>query len=79
MQILLQLLVLLQDIEELGCGQLLGLLEGAENNVLRGACLVGDRALNLVVVVGAHGAEGSATADVLVEFILEVDEGVVRL
>ena len=79
MQILLQLLVLFQNLEKLSCVHLLSLLEGAENDVLRGTCLVGDRALHLVVVVGAHRAEGSATANVLVEFILEVDEGVVRL
>lgn len=79
MQEFLKLLILFQHLEELRCVHLLGLLECAEHDVLWCACLVGDRALHLVVVVGAHGTKGSSAANVLVQLVLEVDEGVVRL
>ena len=79
MQEFLKLLILFQHLEELRCVHLLGLLECAEHNFLRRTSLVGDRALHLIVVVGAHGTKGSSAANVLVQLVLEVDEGVVRL
>ena len=74
MQKFLKLLILFQHFEELRCVHLLGLLECAEHDILWRTCLVGDRALHFVVVVGAHGAKGSSAANVLVQLVLEVDE-----
>ncbi len=78
-QVLLEFLVCAQLGEQLLSIHGLSLLQGLEYYFLRSHCLVGNRSLNLVVVMRSHGAQGSLPADVLMELVLEVDEGVVGL
>ena len=42
-------------------------------------CFVRHRELNLVKVMSTHGSEGPSAADVVVEFVLQVDERIVAL
>lgn len=78
-EILLKLLVILKNLEELNCVQGLCLLESAEDDVLWSSSLIGDRSMDLIIVVGAHRAESPSAADILMKLVLQVNEGVVRL
>lgn len=53
------------------------LVEGCEQNLLRLERLVGEGALDGVEVVSAHRHESAVAAEVLVELVLERDEGLV--
>ena len=76
-QELLHLYVLLEHFEE-GCRvHCFSLLECLEDNLIRRQSLVGNRSSNLVQVMRAHRCKRSPSADVLVKFILQVDERVV--
>jgi len=63
---------------KVGSGHAFSLLESLELNVSGRHGLVGDGTLNLVQVVSSHRSELTSAADVLMELVLEVDEGVVR-
>lgn len=77
MKELLEFLVLSQDIKKLDTVHVFLLLECSEHDVLGSMCFVGDWALDVVVVMSSHGAESSSSADVLMKFVLEVNERVV--
>src|SRR3546814_3898899 len=48
-----------------------------KSNALWGQCFISERALQGVQVVGADGDQRSATAQVLVQLVLQLDEAVV--
>lgn len=76
---LLHFHVRLKNFEQFSRIHALLLLQRLENNVLGFAGLVCNWRIGgyLVKVVSTHGGEGAFTADVVVEFVLQVDERVV--
>ena len=65
----------LVEVHQLLTIHLLGLVKRGELDVLRGERLVGERSLDSVEIVGADGHEMSLTRQVLVELILQGNEG----
>lgn len=55
----------------------LSLVERNKLDILVGQCFVSERTLDSVQIVSTHGGEGTLSADVVVELILQVNEAVV--
>lgn len=64
----------LENFTELHGIHSLGLLESLEYNILGGNGFVCDWAFKLIKIVSSHGGEFTSSADVLVKFVLKVDE-----
>ena len=78
-QVAAEVLVGLVELHQLLAVHLLGLVEGHEADVLGGLGLVREGALDGVEIVGADGDKGSLAGQVLVQLVLQADEGLVSL
>jgi len=73
----LHLDIIAENIEECISIHCFALLKGLEHDFRRRNSLISDWSIHFVQVMGSNRSQGTSTADILMQLILQIDEGVV--
>merc|ERR1711931_344881 len=79
MKIMTQMAVLLIQLHQFHSSHLLRLIQRLEGDLRRWFSCVGEWTLDGIEIVSTHGDDGTFTSDVVMQFILQIDEAVVGI